>query len=252
MNFVPVRNLRLGEGTPKICIPLVSPSDEALFEEAKALSSYPAYLAEWRADYMEDIFREGRLHEILPRLREILGNTPLIFTFRTTREGGQQSASPDQYKKLAEDAILSGCIDLADIELFSQPDSIKELTALAKEKGVKTIFSSHDFYSTPSCGELLSRLRQMEKLGADIAKIAVMPRCPEDVLILLTATVTARRQLSCPVVTMAMAGTGLISRVWGEIFGSCLTFGTAGRASAPGQIDARELKCVLDILHNNL
>ena len=51
---------------------------------------------------------------------------------------------------------------------------------------------------------------------------------------------------------MAMAGTGLISRVWGEIFGSCLTFGLAGQASAPGQIDARELKCVLDILHNNL
>ncbi|MFR2781512.1 MAG: type I 3-dehydroquinate dehydratase [Clostridium sp.] len=38
----------------------------------------------------------------------------------------------------------------------------------------------------------------------------------------------------------------------GEIFGSCLTFGLAGQASAPGQIDARELKCVLDILHNNL
>ena len=56
----------------------------------------------------------------------------------------------------------------------------------------------------------------MEKLGADIAKIAVMPRCPEDVLTLLTATVTARRQLTCPVVTMAMAGTGLISRVWGK------------------------------------
>jgi 3-dehydroquinate dehydratase-1 len=150
------------------------------------------------------------------------------------------------------EAIASGCIDLIDIELFSDPDSITELTALAKEKGVKTIFSSHDFYSTPSCGELLSRLRHMEKLGADIAKIAVMPRCPEDVLTLLTATVTARRQLTCPVVTMAMAGTGLISRVWGEIFGSCLTFGLAGQASAPGQIDARELKCVLDILHNNL
>lgn len=252
MNCVYVRNLRLGEGTPKVCIPLVGASDEALFEEIKALSSYLADLVEWRTDYMNDIFNEGRLTGLLPRLRKHLGNTPLIFTFRTTKEGGQRQASPQQYKTLAMEAIASGCIDLIDIELFSDPDSITELTALAKEKGVKTIFSSHDFYSTPSCGELLSRLRHMEKLGADIAKIAVMPRCPEDVLTLLTATVTARRQLTCPVVTMAMAGTGLISRVWGEIFGSCLTFGLAGQASAPGQIDARELKCVLDILHNNL
>ena len=78
-----------------------------------------------------------------------LGNTPLIFTFRTTKEGGQRQASPQQYKTLAMEAIASGCIDLIDIELFSDPDSITELTALAKEKGVKTIFSSHDFYSTP-------------------------------------------------------------------------------------------------------
>ena len=181
MNCVYVRNLRLGEGTPKVCIPLVGASDEALFEEIKALSSYPADLVEWRTDYMNDIFNEGRLTGLLPRLRKHLGNTPLIFTFRTTKEGGQRQASPQQYKTLAMEAIASGCIDLIDIELFSDPDSITELTALAKEKGVKTIFSSHDFYSTPSCGELLSRLRHMEKLGADIAKIAVMPRCPEDV-----------------------------------------------------------------------
>ena len=79
-----------------------------------------------------------------------------------------------------------------------------------------------------------------------------MPRCPEDVLTLLTATVTARRQLTCPVVTWPWREQGSSAVSGGEIFGSCLTFGLAGQASAPGQIDARELKCVLDILHNNL
>ena len=84
---------------------------------------------------MNDIFNEGRLTGLLPRLRKHLGNTPLIFTFRTTKEGGQRQASPQQYKTLAMEAIASGCIDLIDIELFSDPDSITELTALAKEKG---------------------------------------------------------------------------------------------------------------------
>ena len=75
----------------------------------------------------------------------------------------------------------------------------------------------------------------MEKLGADIAKIAVMPRCPEDVLTLLTATVTARRQLTCPVVTMAMAGTGLISRVWGNLW--LLSYFWSGRTGIRSRTD---------------
>ena len=133
MNCVYVRNLRLGEGTPKVCIPLVGASDEALLRDQSALflSGGSGGMAD---RYMNDIFNEGRLASLLPRLREHLGNTPLIFTFRTTKEGGQRQASPQQYKALAMEAITSGCIDLIDIELFSDPDSITELTALAKEK----------------------------------------------------------------------------------------------------------------------
>ena len=51
---------------------------------------------------------------------------------------------------------------------------------------------------------------------------------------------------------MSMAGTGLISRISGEAFGSALTFGTAGKASAPGQMDAKELRQVLTLLHENM
>jgi len=51
---------------------------------------------------------------------------------------------------------------------------------------------------------------------------------------------------------MSMAGTGVISRLAGEAFGSALTFGAATKASAPGQIPVNELKQVLDILHKSL
>lgn len=91
----------------------------------------------------------------------------------------------------------------------------------------------------------------MEEAGADIAKIAVMPESTEDVLTLLSATCKAKKELTCPVITMSMAGTGLISRLSGEVFGSCLTFGSAGNISAPGQIDALKLRSVLHILHEN-
>lgn len=43
-----------------------------------------------------------------------------------------------------------------------------------------------------------------------------------------------------PIITMSMAGTGVISRLCGEVFGSALTFGAAGKASAPGQMGVNE------------
>ena len=66
------------------------------------------------------------------------------------------------------------------------------------------------------------------------------------------ATVKAKEEISGPIITMSMAGTGLISRISGEAFGSALTFGTAGKASAPGQMDAKELRQVLTLLHENM
>ena len=51
---------------------------------------------------------------------------------------------------------------------------------------------------------------------------------------------------------MSIAATGVISRVCGEVFGSALTFGAVGKASAPGQMGAGELKEMLTTLHASL
>ncbi|MCD8369221.1 MAG: type I 3-dehydroquinate dehydratase, partial [Clostridiales bacterium] len=55
-----------------------------------------------------------------------------------------------------------------------------------------------------------------------------------------------------PIITMSMSGTGLVSRLCGEVFGSALTFGAVGKTSAPGQIDASELHTILTTIHRNL
>ena len=61
----------------------------------------------------------------------------------------------------------------------------------------------------------------MQELGADIPKIAVMPTCRRDVLTLLCATEEMYTEhADRPIITMSMAGTGLISRLCGEVFGS--------------------------------
>lgn len=119
--------------------------------------------------------------------------------------------------------------------------------------GVKVIGSNHDFDKTPAKSDIVFRLRKMQDMEADIPKIAVMPKSRKDVLTLLAAT---EEMASCyadrPIITMSMSGLGSISRISCEVFGSCLTFGSGSKASAPGQIGAEELYQVLNTVHQAL
>ena len=123
----------------------------------------------------------------------------------------------------------------------------------ALQQGLKpnTIVTSIDcFYEKD---ELTRRMILMDEMGADILKIAVMPKSTTDVLELLLATEEMGRLYSDkPVITMSMGPLGLISRLAGETFGSALTFGAGEKASAPGQIPAKQLKDILNSIHENM
>ena len=251
MNTVQVKNTVIGEGRPKICVPIVGRTKTDILEEAKKITTLPVDVVEWRVDWFDDVFATEKVLETAKELQEVLKDIPVLLTFRTSKEGGEKEISVSDYAALNIAAAQSGYVDLIDVEAFTGDDVVKTIIVAAHKAGVKVIASNHDFFKTPSENEILSILKQMEEAGADIAKIAVMPTCTEDVLTLLSATCKAKKELSCPVITMSMAKAGLISRLSGEVFGSCLTFGAAGNVSAPGQINALKLRSVLEILHEN-
>lgn len=252
MHTVQVRNVSFGQGRPKICVPIVAPTRQEILAGASRIKSLPADLAEWRADWFEGVRDMDQVSPVLAGLRKILGEMPLLFTFRTQAEGGAAALPVSCYEGLLRHVIGGGMADLVDIELFSGRELVRSLIQLAHENGVKVIVSSHDFEKTPSREELTGRLLEMQELGADLPKLAVMPRSPADVLTLLSVTQEFSMQAAQPIITMAMAGTGLISRISGEIFGSALTFGSAGQPSAPGQIGVTELRDALELLHRSL
>lgn len=253
MKTIKVKNLLIGEGKPKICTSLMGATPEELLEQAVKINALPVELIEWRADYflaLEDI---PEVISVLKALRDIIGDKALIFTMRTVSEGGQTGISPLGYSQVAQGVIDSGLIDFIDIELFIGDKIAKELCDYAHAKDCLVIMSNHDFHKTPTCEELVLRLRQMQILGADLPKIAVMPNSPRDLLVLLEATVTMKEQYSqTPVITMSMGGQGLISRVSGEVFGSAVTFAAGDVPSAPGQIPLQAMKGILDEIHANL
>jgi len=246
---VKVRNLEIGVELPKICVPIVDKTEEEILKSARKITTTKADLVEWRVDWFEEIFDFEKVQSVLQKLREILEERPILFTCRTTCEGGEIALTENQYKFLNCCAIESGYVDLIDIEMFHYTEAVNELLTFAHEKGVKVVGSNHEFHATPEKDEIIRRLVFMQEAGADIPKIAVMPQDKQDVLTLLCATEEmVREHNATPVVTMSMGPQGVISRIAGKVFGSAMTFGTVGKSSAPGQLEVEDLRTVMKIL----
>ncbi len=252
MNRVQVKNVVFGEGVPKICVPIVAQTKEAIVAEAKSFKDIPVDVVEWRADWFEGLRDTAKVIDVLNELVPALNGVPLLFTIRTSNEGGEIEITPDDYQQINRVIAASGLIDLIDVEIFIGDATVKAVIKEAHANGVKVVGSNHDFHKTPAKDDIIYRLRKMQDMGADIPKIAVMPRSALDVLSLLEATTIMKEQYADrPIITMSMSGTGVISRLACEIFGSCLTFGAAKKASAPGQIGVNDLHGVLELIHKS-
>lgn len=253
MNTVKVRNVVLGEGKPKICVPIVGITKEDIINQAKALANVVVDVVEWRVDWFEGVFELDKVKDVLVDLRKELKELPILFTFRTSNEGGEKAIETKDYVNLNKEVAKTGLVDLVDVEVFTGDEVVREIIESVHRHDVKVVASNHDFNKTPSKGDIVSRLRKMQDLGADIPKIAVMPKCKLDVLELLEATVIMSEQYATrPIITMSMAEQGVVSRLCGEVFGSCITFGAVNKVSAPGQINVEELNKVLDIINKSL
>lgn len=248
MNTLKVKNIVIGEGKPKICVSITGNStDEIIKQSSEILNSY-ADIAEWRVDYFKDVFNINSVLNTLKQIRNILVDIPLIFTFRTSNEGGNLYISTKDYINLNKEVCKSNLVDFIDIELNTAKNDIKNISEYAHNNNCYLICSHHNFDETPSTDIMISILEEMNALNCDILKLAVMPNNNLDVINLLTATTLAN--VSKPIVTMSMSKLGSISRISGEIFGSSITFGCIGESSAPGQIEINKLKSTLDLLHN--
>lgn len=246
---IQIKNLTIGAGIPKICVPLTGTTREKICQEAEDAKKAAADLVEWRADFFEELMNPEACQNVLEALAEILGETPLLFTIRTSEEGGNITISLEDYAACNINIAKGKKADLVDVEVMSNSEEKKKLVAELQKEGVKVIASSHDFHKTDSQEVLLNRFREMEKSGADILKMAVMPHGFEDVAAIMEATNVMRQECEKPLVSMAMGSIGSITRISGENFGSGITFGTVGAASAPGQFPIGELRSLLDALH---
>ncbi|MGC6768242.1 type I 3-dehydroquinate dehydratase [Enterococcus sp. LJL128] len=248
MQTVKVGNVVIGEGTPKIIVPLVGKTKEEIIHEAKQVAALDCDIVEWRIDFYEEVTEAGKAAQLSKEVHSLL-NKPLLITFRTKKEGGELELPEADYFTIYTNILEQGQADLLDVELFMPEREVENIIDKAHKQGVRVVMCNHDFDATPEKAEIVKRLRAMQDKGADICKIAVMPQTSADVLTLLAATEEMKRLYSDrPLITMSMGALGMVSRVSGQVFGSDATFGAAAKASAPGQVPVNQLAATLEVL----
>jgi 3-dehydroquinate dehydratase-1 len=242
-----------GGKEPLICTPLVAKHEQSVLRELAAVVAKSPDIIEWRVDFFEGIADSARVVALAEQIKQGAGGIPLIFTRRSIREGGENIALDEPGVLALYQAVCAAkCIDFVDYELSSNPVHFSEALAAAHQAGVQLIASFHNFRETPPVEEIVGKFFRAQMVGANIAKVAVMPRAIEDVLVLLAATLEGNRTVKLPIISMSMGPYGSLSRLFGWAFGSSVTFAVGGGASAPGQIPIEELRVVLEILQRSL
>ena len=206
-----LRGREFGGPKPLFCIPLVAGEPTELVAQAEIARALEPDLVEWRADFSKDL-TPGGMVAAGKLLREVLGDVPMIFTLRKKAEGGAQEIGQAARRDTIEAVLRSGSVDVVDLELDNEPEFLEPLIGIARQQGVRVILAFHDFQGTPTNNRMLEMIVSMAATGADIAKIAVMPKVPGDALRLLQVTAEARRaHPKLPLALMSMGALASIS-----------------------------------------
>lgn len=238
---------------PLICAPLVGRTHELVMAELAIVLPKKPDVLEWRVDYHEHIGDPAAIITTAKAIKKAAGSIPLLFTRRSVIEGGEKIALHENQVMALYGAVCeSRCIDLIDYEMANDLPNILRIRDAAKAHDIKLVLSFHNFSHTPGLESLVQKFLAAEQLGADVAKVAVMPRDLDDVLTLLTATREASKKLRIPLISMSMGPLGAVTRLIGGVFGSSLSFAVGASSSAPGQVPIEDLNTVLSVLQKSI
>ena len=169
---------------------------------------------------------------------------PVILTLRRVSDGGKCTLQEKARRSLLIDTMKNGGFSYVDIEDDVKKSDVEEA---AHSLGMKVIRSYHDFEGVPA--DIFSRVHSLASRG-DVAKIAVTPHNTADVMTLFRINEELK---DVPKIIIGMGEWGVATRILYKKMGSILTFGSNGKAVAPGMVSARELKLLYraDQLNDN-
>lgn len=241
--------ITLSNNQARVCVPVMGKTTEEVLQQLKSVVEMEPDIIEWRGDFFETDNNEGYLN-VLKQMKDVNENIPVIFTIRTDSEGGNKKIGWNEYCDLCLFIAEKGKefnVEFVDVEVFKD-DKANELINSLHEKGMNVIGSNHHFDKTPDKEEMVKILSTIEKSGADVCKLAVMPRDKKDVEVLIEASKETDEKIKAPIITMSMGELGAVTRVIPKITKISVTFAAGVSASAPGQ---PSIKVVRKLLQEN-
>ncbi|MBU0480582.1 MAG: type I 3-dehydroquinate dehydratase [Proteobacteria bacterium] len=174
--------------------------------------------------------------------------TPVLITCRPEWEGGCFRGSEVERRDILMAAIRDGAA-YVDIELKTAVEMRQLLLAAAKEKGVKSIVSWHDFKTTASAKALESIFQEQCRTGADVGKIVTTARDFRDVLRVLGLQELSH-ETGFPLCAFCMGKAGVISRIATLEMGGFMSYAAAddGQPAAPGQLSVSVMRRIMEAL----
>lgn len=151
---------------------------------------------EWRLDYLERID--------VAKIRDAIAGRRVILTIRPEWEGGYFRDEEKRVKILRELLDLNPAY--LDIEL--ECEAIGEITRIARERGIHTIVSYHNFSETPPLHTLHSLVKKARQYDPAITKIVTLATSLQDNLIILQLNMETESKI----VAFCMGNKGILSR----------------------------------------
>ena len=221
----------------KIVVPVMPRS----LEEAQAIDIsrfHGVDIIEWRAD----VLPKDDIITVAPAIFEKFAGHEIIFTIRTSKEGGQLALTSEEYVGLIREIDAIYHPDYIDFEYYSHKDVFSQMLDFPN-----LVLSYHNFEEMPE--DIMEIFSELTSLAPRVVKIATMPKTEQEVLDLMNYTrgfksINPEQEFA----TMSMGKLGRISRLASDLVGSSWTFASLDQASAPGQVSLNNMKLIQEVL----
>ena len=244
-----IKNVNLENFNPVVCVPVVDNTVERALQTAKVLALREVPVIEWRLDYLKELIDKDAVIAGLKELKEACKKTVTIATIRTKKQGGQSNFNESEMELYLSLIANNNCVDFIDVEYYTYERPRTMIESL-KKLGANVICSEHNFDETSEDETMLNLLEEMECSECDAVKMAVMPKNSTDVARFMDVCNCFAKETKKLFIAMSMGDIGKISRLAGVVTGSCLSFGSYNKSSAPGQMDYQKLMDILDELRS--
>ncbi|MBF8970624.1 MULTISPECIES: type I 3-dehydroquinate dehydratase [unclassified Streptococcus] len=198
-------------------------------------------MIEWRADYLAN---KEEILALAPAIFEKFAGREIVFTLRTTRQGGHIELSGPDYVEILREIQALYQPEYIDFEFYAYREEFDKVLDFSN-----LVLTYHNFDETPD--NLMEILSELTALNPRIVKVAVKPNHEQDVLDLMNYTRGFKTlNPEQEYVTISTGKLGVWSRLVGDLTGSSWTFAALEVPSASGQLSLHKTRSILEAVQN--